>query len=72
MVLQIPSSLPPLFNGDRLVVYGVRKALENKNEGDDNEVRLEGILENDEKVQHVGKFSTPPIAFENKGNVILH
>jgi len=54
------------------VVYGVRKALENKNEGDDNEVRLEGILENDEKVQHVVKFSTPPIAFENKGNVILH
>ena len=70
---QIPSSLPALFSGDRLVVYGVLKASENTNEGDDNEVRLEGMLRNDEKVKHVVKFSTPhvtpPIAVEHKGNV---
>ena len=28
-VHQIPSSLPPLFSGDRLVVYGVLKVSEN-------------------------------------------
>ena len=69
---QIPLSLPPLFSGDRLVVYGVLKASENANEGDDNEVRLEGMLGNDEKVQHVVKFSTPPVAVENKGYALLH
>ena len=69
-VHQIPSSLPPLFSGDRLVVYGVLKASENANEGDDNEVRLEGILRNNEKVKHLVKFSTPPIAVG--GNVPLH
>ena len=69
---QIPSSLPPLFSGDRLVVYGVLKASENANEGDDNEVRLEGMLGNDEKVKHVVKFSTPPSAVGHKGNVPLH
>ena len=69
---QMPSSLPPLFSGDRLVVYGVLKASENVNEGDDNEVRLEGMLRNDENVKHVVKFSTPPIAVENKTNVFLH
>ena len=72
-VHQIPSSLPPLFSGDRLVVYGVLKASENANEGDDNEVRLEGMLGNqDEKIKHVVTFSTPPIAVENKTNVLLH
>ena len=69
---QIPSSLPPLFSGDRLVVYGVLKASENANEGDDNEVRLEGMLRNDENVKHVVKFSTPPITVENKTNVLFH
>ena len=69
---QIPSSLPPLFSGDRLVVYGVLKALENANEGDDNEVRLEGMLRNDENVKHVVKFSTPPITVENKADALLH
>ena len=71
-VYQIPSSLPPLLSGDRLVVYGVLKASENANEVDDNEVRLEGMLGNDDKVKHVVKFSTPPIAVENKTNVLLH
>ena len=68
---QIPSSLPPLFSGDRLVVYGVLKASENENEGDDNEARLEGMLGNDEEVQHVIRFSSP-IAVENKGYALLH
>ena len=69
---QIPSSLPALFSGDRLVVYGVLKATENTNESGDNEVRLEGMFGNDEKVEHLVKFSAPPIAVENKGNVLLH
>ena len=69
---QIPSSLPPLFSGDRLVVYGVLKASENENEGDDNEVRLEGMLGSDEKVEHLVKFSSLPIAVENKGYALLH
>ena len=69
---QIPSSLPPLFSGDRLVVYGVLKASENENEGDDNEVRLEGMLGSDEKVEHLVKFSSLPIAVENKGHALLH
>ena len=45
------------------MVYGVLKASENANESDDNEVRLEGMLGNDEKVKHLVKFSTPPIAW---------
>ena len=53
-------------------MYGVLKASENANEGDGNEVRLEGMLRNDEKVKHVVKFSTPTIAVEHKGNVHLH
>ena len=69
---QIPSSLPPLFSGDRLVVYGVLKASENASEGDDNEVRLEGMLRNDENVKHVVKFSTPPITVENKTDALFH
>ena len=69
---QIPSSLPPLFSGDRLVVYGVLKASENANEGDDSEVRLKGLLGNDVNIKHVVKFSNPPIAVENKTNVLLH
>ena len=53
-------------------MYGVLKASENANEGDDNEVRLEGMLGNDENVKHVVKFSTPPIAVENNTNVLFH
>ena len=52
------------------MVYGVLKASENANEGDDNEVRLEGMLGNDEKVKHLVKFSAPPIAVENKTSVL--
>ena len=69
---QSPSSLPPLFIGDRLVVYGVLKASENANEGDDNEVRLEGMLGNNEKVQHLVKFSAPPITVGHRGSALLH
>ena len=71
-VHQIPSSLPPLFSGDRLVVYAVLKASENANASDDNKVRLEGMFGNEEKVQHLVKFSTPPTAVEPNGNVVLH
>ena len=53
------------------MVYGVLKASGNANEGDDNEVRLEGMLGND-KVKHVVKFLTLPIAVESKTNVLLH
>ena len=69
---QIPSSFPALFSGDSLVVYGVLKSSENANEGDDNVVRLEGMLGNDEKVQHLVKFSAPPIAVGHRGNALLH
>ena len=71
-VHQIPSSLPPVFSGDRLVVYGVLKASGNANASDDNKVRLEGMFGNEEKVQHLVKFSTPPTAVEPNGNVVLH
>ena len=71
-VHQIPSSFPALFSGDSLVVYGVLKVSENANEGDDNEVRLEGMLANDEKVQHLVKFSAPPIAVGHSGSALLH
>ena len=71
-VHQIPSSLPPLFSGDRLVVFGVLKAPENANEGGENEVRLEAVLEKGEKIEHLMKFPTPRIDVENKGNVLLH
>ena len=69
---QIPSGLPPLFSGDRLVVFGVLKAPENANEGGENEVRLEAVLEKGEKIEHLMKFPTPRIDVENKGNVLLH
>jgi len=53
-------------------VYGVIKASENANASDDNKVRLEGMLGNDEKVQHLVKFSTPSTAVEPNGNAVLH
>ena len=60
---QVPSSLPPLFSGDRLVVYGLLKPLENAKQGM-NKVRLQGMLGNDEKVEHLITFNTslPPKA----------
>ena len=53
-------------------MYGVIKASENANASDDNKVRLEGMLGNDEKVQHLVKFSTPSTAVEPNGNAVLH
>ncbi|XP_058965540.2 von Willebrand factor A domain-containing protein 5A-like [Pocillopora verrucosa] len=59
-VQQIPSSLPPLFSGDRLVVYGVLKASGNKKNGSGvNEVRLTGNAENDDEVDHIIQFASP-------------
>ncbi|XP_078351020.1 von Willebrand factor A domain-containing protein 5A-like isoform X2 [Oculina patagonica] len=69
---QIPSSVPPLFSGDRLVMYGVLKASENATESGDNEVRLQAVLEKGEKIEHLIKFSTTCMDVENKGNALLH
>ena len=63
-VQQVPSSLPPLFSGDRLVVYGLLKPSENAKQGGMNKVRLQGMFGNDEKVEHLITFNTslPPKA----------
>ena len=77
-VHQIPSCLPPIFTGDRLVVYGVLKASENADECGVSKVRLQGMLGNGEKIEHLITFSTlciddvDLIKFENKGNFLLH
>ena len=60
-VHQIPSSLPPLFCGDRLVVYGLLKPLENAVQDGKNEVSLQGTLGKDEKMEHLMTFPIPPI-----------
>ena len=54
---QVPSSLPPLFSGDRLVVYGLLKPSENAKQGM-NKVRLQGMFGNNEKVEHLISFPT--------------
>ena len=59
-VQQVPSSLPPLFSGDRLVVYGLLKPSENAKHRM-NKVRLTGTLGNEEKMEHFISFSTPPV-----------
>lgn len=76
---QIPASLPALFSGDRLVVYGVLKASENENYGSGvNEVRLEGNAENVDQVCHIIQFATPDVedSWDNEarteGKVLLH
>ena len=61
-VHQIPSSLPPLFSGDRLVVYGLLKPSENATQEGKNEVRLQGTVGKDEKMEHLMSFPTPPTA----------
>ncbi|XP_022810501.1 von Willebrand factor A domain-containing protein 5A-like isoform X2 [Stylophora pistillata] len=78
-VHQIPASLPALFSGDRLVVYGVLKASENENYGSGvNEVRLEGNAENVDQVCHIIQFATPDVedSWDNEarteGRVLLH
>ena len=54
---QVPSSLPPLFSGDRLVVYGLLKPSENAKQGM-NKVQLQGMFGNNEKVEHLITFPT--------------
>ena len=61
-VNQIPSPLPPLFSGDRMVVFGLLKASENASQDGKNEVRLQGTLSKDEKMEHLMTFLTPPTA----------
>ena len=58
-VHQIPSSLPPLFSGDRMVVFGLLKPSENASQDGKNEVRLHGTLGKDEKMEHLITFLTP-------------
>ena len=76
-VHQVPSSLPPLFSGDRLVVYGLLKPSENAKQGM-NKVRLQCTLGNGEKMEHFIIFSTPPIKnanfldSETNSSVLLH
>ena len=63
-VHQIPSSLPPLFSGDRLVVFGLLKSSLGKDAGEaavaDKEttshVRLRGLLDNSAAIDHVIRF----------------
>nr|XP_058965422.1 von Willebrand factor A domain-containing protein 5A-like [Pocillopora verrucosa] len=78
-VQQIPSSLLPLFSGDRLVVYGVLKASENKKSGSGvNEVKLEGNAENDAQVDHIIQFASPATEdswdrdARTEGRILLH
>ncbi|XP_022810496.1 von Willebrand factor A domain-containing protein 5A-like isoform X1 [Stylophora pistillata] len=78
-VHQIPASVPALFSGDRVVVYGVLKASENENYGSGvNEVRLEGNAENVDQVCHIIQFATPDVedSWDNdagtEGKVLLH
>ena len=74
---QVPSSLPPLFSGDRLVVYGLLKPSENAKQGM-TKVRLQCTLGNGEKMEHFIIFSTPPIKnasfldSETNSSVLLH
>ena len=58
---QIPSTLPPLFSGDRLVVYGLLPT-ENASQGGKNAVRLQGTFGNDEKMELLITFPTSPMA----------
>ena len=58
-VHQIPSPLPPLFSGDRMVVFGLLKPSENASQDGKNEVRLHGTLGKDEKMEHLITFLTP-------------
>ena len=61
-VHQIPSSLPPLFSGDRLVVYGVLKVSENANDCNSiNVVRLQGAVENGGQLDHKIAFTTSAV-----------
>ena len=71
-VHQIPSSLPPLFSGDRLVVYGLLKPSENASQDGKNEVKLEGDVGKDEKMEHLFTFSAPPTTAACNADVELN
>lgn len=77
-VQQIPSSLPPLYSGDRLVVYGLMEPSEKAIQGGQTVVRLQGTLTKDIKVEHAIKFPTPTAAittdtvFDPNSSAILH
>ncbi|XP_068682232.1 von Willebrand factor A domain-containing protein 5A-like [Montipora foliosa] len=59
VVQQIPSFLPPLFSGDRLVIYGLLESSENASQDGETVVRLQGTLSQHERVEHLITFPTP-------------
>ena len=59
VVQQIPSSLPPLFSGDRLVIYSLLESSENASQDGETVVRLQGTLSQHERVEHFITFPTP-------------
>ena len=59
VVQQIPSTLSPLFSGDRLVIYGLLKSSENASQDGESVVRLQGTLSQHERVEHFIAFPTP-------------
>lgn len=77
-VQQIPLSLPPLYNGDRLVVYGLMKPTKKDIQVGQTVVRLQGTLTNGIKVEHVITFPTPSKAIaadtvcDPNSSAILH
>ncbi|XP_068729632.1 von Willebrand factor A domain-containing protein 5A-like [Montipora capricornis] len=59
VVQQIPSTLSPLFSGDRLVIYGLLKSSENASQDSESVVRLQGTLSQHERMEHLITFPTP-------------
>ncbi|XP_068682454.1 von Willebrand factor A domain-containing protein 5A-like isoform X1 [Montipora foliosa] len=59
VVQQIPSTLSPLFSGDRLVIYGLLKSSENASQDGETVVRLQGTLSQHERMEHLITFPTP-------------
>ena len=77
-VHQIPSSLPPLSSGDRLVVYGILKPSEYASRYGKMEVRLHGTLGKGEEMEFLITFPTPSTAsasdtdVETKSGASIH
>ena len=77
-VHQIPSSPPPLFSGDRLVVYGLLKPSEYASRDGKMEVRLHGTLGKDEEMEFLITFPIPSTAsasdtdVETKSGASIH
>ena len=68
-VHQIPSSLPPLFSGDRLLVYGILKSSQNASRDGKMEVRLQGTLGKGEEMEFLITFPTPSTASASETDI---